>query len=219
MKNILIVGLGHFGYSLVDELNKNPVGIVVIEENQEKADLVKNMVEQVIVANAANKDLLVKFTKNIDCAIVCISKKIDSSVLITYYLKEIGIKKIIVKATTPDHGKILKSIGADEIIYPEEETAKRIARNLISPNILDVIKLSEEFDIIEFPAPDAFLMKTIKDLQLRNRYGIDILAVKNPLTSHTQIMPPPDYAFKPDDVMIFIGKSDSVNKLNKSSVL
>ncbi|HPB67690.1 MAG TPA: TrkA family potassium uptake protein [Candidatus Omnitrophota bacterium] len=215
MKNILIIGLGHFGCALVEELSKNFVEIIAIEEDQAKADLVKDKVEQVIVANAANRELLLKFSKNIDCAIVCISEKIDSSVLVTYHLKEIGIKKIIAKATTIAHGEILMSIGASEIIYPEEETAKRIARNLVSPDILDAIRLSDDFDIIESPVPEKFLMKSIRDLQLRNKYGIDILAVKNPLTGQTKIMPPSDYQFRPDDVLIFIGEAGSVNKLNK----
>ncbi|MBI4845117.1 MAG: TrkA family potassium uptake protein [Candidatus Omnitrophica bacterium] len=213
MQNVLIIGLGHFGHALVKELTKSSFGVIVIEENQEKADLVKDMVEQIIVANAANKELLLKFAKNIDCAIVCISEKVDSSVLVTYYLKELGIKKIIAKATTIAHGEILKSIGANEIIYPEEEAAKRISRNLIAPDILDAIKFSDEFDIIELPVPEKFFMRSIKSLQLRNKYSIDILAVKNPLTSQTKIMPPPEYVFKPDDVMIFIGTSDSTSKL------
>ena len=214
MQNILIVGLGHFGYSLVEELSKNDVNIIVIEENQEKAGLVKDMVDQVIVANATNKELLAKFSKNIDCAIVCLSQKIDSSVLITYYLKELEVKKIIVKATTKDHGQILRSIGADEIIYPEEEAARRIAKSLISPDILDAIKLSDEFDIIEFPVPDKFIKHNIKDLQLRNKYKIDILATKNPLTGEIKLMPSPNYEFQPDDIMIFIGGSDSIQALN-----
>ncbi|MFH2137859.1 MAG: TrkA family potassium uptake protein [Candidatus Omnitrophota bacterium] len=214
MQNILIIGLGHFGYSLVTELAKSREGIIVIEQGQERADQVKDIAEQVIVANAANKDLLRKFTKSVDCAIVCISEKIDSSVLITYYLKELGIKKIIAKATTIAHGEILKSIGADEIIYPEEEVAKRIARNLISPNILDVIKLSEEFDIIELPVPDKFFKKKIKDLNLRNEYNMDILAVKNPLVGQIKIMPSPEYEFSPDDIMIFIGAINSARRLS-----
>jgi trk system potassium uptake protein TrkA len=215
MQNIMIIGLGHFGFSLVKELSKNPIGIIAIEENQERADLIKDMVEQVVVANAANKDLLMKFANDIDCAIVCISDRIDSSVLITYQLKEIGVKKIIAKAKTTDHGEILKSIGADEVIYPEEEVAKRVARTLISPDILDAIKLSDEFDIIELPVPEEFVMQTIKDLQLRNKYNIDILAVKNPLTGQTKIMPPPDYKFNADDIMYFIGEIGSAKKLNK----
>lgn len=215
MQKILIIGLGHFGYSLVKELTKKPIELIIIEENQKRAELVKEMVGQIIVANAANKALLLKFAQDVDCAIVSISKKIDSSILITHYLKEIGIKKIIAKATSADHGEILLTIGADEIIYPEEEVAKRVARHLISPDIFDVIKLSDEFDIIELPVPEKFLMKTIKDLGLRNKYGIEILAIKNPLTSETKIMPSPDYKFNPDDIMIFIGETRSIDTLNK----
>ena len=215
MSNILVIGLGHFGYSLVNELSKSSLEIIVIESNQERADLIKDKIEQIIVANAANKELLGKFAKNIGCAIVCISEKIDISVLITYYLKELGIKKIIAKASTKEHGEILKSIGADEIIYPEEEVAKRVARNIIAPDILDVIKLSEAFDIIELPIPDEFPQKTLRELQLRNKYKIDVLAIKNPLTGHTVIMPPADYKFTPDDVMIFVGDIESINQLKK----
>jgi trk system potassium uptake protein TrkA len=215
MQSILIIGLGHFGFSLVNEVAKSAIDIIVIEENQERAELVKDIVDQVIVANASNKDLLQKYAKSVDCAVVCLSEKIDSSVLITYHLKEIGVPRIIAKATTKDHGDILTSIGADEIIYPEEETAKRIARNLVSPNILDAIKLSDDFDIVEIPVPERFFHKNIKELQLRNKYEIDILAIKNPLTGELKIMPHPDYAFQPDDVMIFIGSSAAVHKFNK----
>lgn len=215
MKNILILGLGYFGLSLVRELSQSQHDIIVIEEDQERAELVKDLAGQVIVANAASKDLLKKFAINIDCAIVCISEKVDSSVLITYHLKEIGVKKIIAKATTVDHGEILKSVGADEIIFPEDEVARRVARNLISPDILDVLQLSDEFDIIELPVPDKFLTKTIRELQIRNTYEIDLLAVKNPLTGQIKLMPPPDYRFNPDDVMIFIGGSGSAQKLSE----
>lgn len=215
MENILIIGLGHFGFSLVKELSAGAVGITVIEEYQDRAELVKDLAGQVIVANATNKALLGKFAQNIDCAIVCISEKIDSSVLITYHLKQIGIKKIIAKATSAAHGEILKSVGADEIIFPEEEVARRVARNIISPNLLDVIKLSDEFDIIELPVPEKFFKKSIRSLQLRNKYEIDILAIKNPLTNTIKIMPSPDYEFNPDDIMIFIGGSEATGRLHK----
>jgi len=212
MQTILIIGLGHFGYSLVSELAKSKTGLIVIEQDQERADLVKDLAEQVIVADATNKELLAKFAKNVDCAIVCLSQRIDSSVLITYQLKEIDVPKIIAKATTKDHGQILMSIGADEIIYPEEETARRVARSLISTDILDAIKLSDDFDIIEIPVPEKFIKHTIQELQLRNKYEIDILAIKNALTGEIKIMPPPNYSFNPDDVIIFIGTSESISK-------
>ncbi|MFH1458752.1 MAG: TrkA family potassium uptake protein [Candidatus Omnitrophota bacterium] len=214
MQHILIIGLGHFGYSLVSELLKHPVEITVIEEKQERAELVKDVVLQVIIANAANKELLLKFAKDADCVIICISEKVDSSVLITYYLKEIGVKKIIAKATTIDHGKILKSIGANEIICPDEEAAKRVAKGLVCPDILDVIKFSEDFDIIELPVPVKFYKKTIKELNLRSKYNIEILAVRNPLINKTKIMPDADYEFIPDDTIIFVGQTQSIKKLN-----
>lgn len=213
MKNILVIGLGHFGNSLVEELLQLDVEIIVVEEDQKKADLIKDRVDQVIVADATNKDVLEKFAKDVDCAIVCLSERIDSSVLITYHLKELNIKKIIAKATTKDHGRILKSIGADEVIFPEEETARRLAKNLFSKDILDIIKLSGDYDIIEMPVNDEFIKKSIMELDLRKKYNIDILVIRNALSGESNIMPSADYVFQADDSMIFIGTSQSVSKL------
>lgn len=215
MRSALIIGLGHFGTALVAELTKKKWELIVLEENPDRAELVKDVVDQIIVGNATNKELLEKFAKNVECAVVCLSEKIDSSVLIAHYLKEIGVKKIIAKATTKDHGNILKSLGADEIIFPEEETAKMLAMNLTSPDILDAIKLSDNFDIVEIPVPEKFIQKTIKGLQLRNKFEIEILAIKNPLSGKVNIMPSSEYEFQPDDVIIFIGTADSVDKLSK----
>lgn len=116
MKNALVIGLGHFGLALVEELAKRDCELIVLEENREKAELIKDLVHHIVISNATNKDLLQKYVPKVDCVIVCLGKKIDSSILITYYLKEIGAKKIYAKASSKVHGEILKAVGADEIL-------------------------------------------------------------------------------------------------------
>jgi len=175
---------------------------------------VRDIVHQVIVADATNKDILQEYAKDVDFAVVCLGERIDSSLLIAHFLKEIGVKKIIAKATSNDHGEMLKIIGADEIIFPESDAAKRLATSLVSPDILEFIKLSADFDIVEIAAPDRFVGQSIRDLQLRNKYGMEILAIKNALTGETQIMPPADFKLKPDDILIVIGEVDSLKKFS-----
>lgn len=215
MQQVLIIGLGHFGTSLVEEFVNKGCEVIVIETNKEKGEKVKDFVSQVIVADATNKDLLAQFAKDVDCVIVCLGDRIDTSVLITYYLKEVGVTRIIAKASSLEHGEILKVVGAHEVIYPERDTAKRLVTSLTTPNVLEFVKLAEGFEIVEIAAPEEFVRNSIRDLQLRSKYGIEILAVKNPLTSEVKVMPDPDYIFKADDVLIAIGDIQSIQKIGK----
>ena len=214
MYRALVIGLGSFGSALVKELmTKGETEVIVVESDHEKAQQFKDLVSQVIVGDATKREVLVEFGKDVDCAIVCLGERIDSSVLITYCLKEIGVKRIIAKATTEDHAKILSVVGADEVISPESDTAKRLAASLVSPGIVDFVKLSEDFNIIEIAVPDKFVKKTIKELQLRSEYGIQVLAIKNALMGESQVMPSPDYELKPDDVLIVLGGADALKKV------
>ncbi len=214
IRSALIIGLGQFGLTLVEELSKKGWELIVIDNDQEKAQQVKDLAHQIIITDAANKEILKKFATQVEMTIVCSGEKIDNSVLITYYLKEIGVKRILAKASSKEHGEILKAVGADEILFPERETAQRLALSLTSPDIMEIIKLSNNFDIVEASAPDSFIGKTIKELALRNKYQIDVLAIKNALTGNLIIMPPAEHKFNPDDIMVVIGGIESIEKLN-----
>ncbi len=213
MYQVLIIGLGSFGMALVNELVSKKSEIIVIENDQKKAQQVKDFVHKVVVADASDKDVLCQFAKDVDCVIVCMGEKMDSSILATHCLKEIGVKRIIAKAASSEHGQILKLIGAHEVVFPEQDTAKRLVTSLMSPDILDFLKLSENYDIVEIAIPDIFVNKTIRNLQLRSKYGIEIIAIRNPLSGNTQILPSPDYELRPDDVLVALGEVESLQKM------
>jgi trk system potassium uptake protein TrkA len=213
MFQVLIIGLGNFGQELVSEFVAKGTDVVVIETDKDKAQHIKDLVSKVIIADATNKDILQEYAKDIDCAIVCLGDKVDSSILITHFLKEMGVKKIIAKATSHDHGEILRVIGAHEVVFPERDMAKRVAASLIAPDILEFIKLSEDFNIVEIAAPDRFIKHTLRSLELRSKWGIDILAIRNPLTGKVQVMPPADYEVRPDDILIVLGEADAIRKI------
>lgn len=212
MHQVLVIGAGKFGAALAAQVVDRGGEIIIIEVNREKAEEIKDKVRQVIIADATDKNVLKKFAKDVDLAVVSLGKRVDSSVLVTHFLKELGVKRIVAKAVSDDHGRILKIVGANEVVFPEKDAAERLAASLISPDLMEFIRVSEEFDIVEIAVPDEFAKKTIRELDLRNQYGFEILAIKNALTGKVQVLPSAEYKFSPDDVLIILGDVSSIKK-------
>lgn len=212
MRQVLVIGAGGFGQALAADLVAKGADVAVIEIDREKAEDLREEVSQIVVGDATDKDVLKKFAQDVDVAVVCISKRVDASLLVTHFLKELGVKKIIAKALGADHERILKIVGADEVISPDRDEAKRLAASLISPNLMDFIRLSEEFNMVEVAVPDEFAHRSIRELDLRNRYGVEVLAVKNALTGKAQVLPPPEHKFEPDDILIVVGDVESLER-------
>ncbi len=211
----LVIGAGNFGRTVAVEMAAKKCEVVVIDNDAETLDDIKDNVGQVIVGDATDKDLLDKFAKGMDIVIVALGGKIDASVLITHHLKELGVKRILAKATSEDHGKILKIVGAHQVIFPEKDEAVRLVRSIVFPDVLDLIRVSEQLGVVEIAAPEEFMGKAIGELELRKKYGIQILAVQNPLSGQSEILPKPDYVFRPDDIMVVLGIPDDLMKFEK----
>lgn len=214
MAHALVIGAGNFGFTLATELAKRNRETVVIDTDPDKAQDIKHLVSRVIVADASDREVLEEFAKDADMAVVCLGEKVDSSILITHFLKEIGVKRIIAKATSVDHGKILKVIGANEVVFPERDEAIRLATSLVSTNVLDLFHISEEFNIVEIAVPKEFVGKTICELDLRKKYQLQILGVKNPLTGKVNLLPISDYLFQADDILIVVGDTSNLAKID-----
>lgn len=210
---VLIIGAGAFGATVAKELSYKKCETVVVDSDPARLESIRDDVGQVIVGNATDKDLLKKFAQNMDVAIVSLGEEIGASILIALNLKEIGIKKIIAKAIHPDHEKVLKIIGVHQVINPERDEAIRLAHNMANPNIIDLIPLKEEFNLVEVVVPEFFYKKTIRQLDVRGKYGLQVLVIKNPIHDQTWVSPDPDYEFQPDDVMIVIGDESSLMKV------
>lgn len=216
MRKILIVGAGHFGYTLATELAERGPEVVVIDNDPNRAEEIKSKVTQVVVADGTSKEVLARFGHDADVAVVAMGERIDASILATHFLKEIGVKRLISKATSVDHGRVLKLVGATQVVFPERDEAIRLATSLVTPNLLEFMQLSDDFNIVEVAVPNDFINKSIEQLDLRKEYGLQILAVQNPLDGKINVLPAPTYAFKPDDVMIVIGDKDALQKIQDS---
>ncbi|MCB9799127.1 MAG: TrkA family potassium uptake protein [Candidatus Omnitrophica bacterium] len=214
---VLVIGAGNFGATVAVQMAAKKCEVVVIDNDSEKLAEIKDHVGQVIVGDATDKSLIEKFSKEMDVVVVSLGEIIDASILITHHLKEAGVKRIIAKAASRDHGQILKIIGATQVVFPERDEAIRLVTNLISPHVLDVVKLSEDLNLVEVAVPESFVGKSMRNMDLRKKYGIQILAIKNPLDGSTQVLPSPDYIFQADDIIIVIGELEGLDRFSGSA--
>lgn len=226
-KQFGVIGLGTFGSNVAKELFKRSFPVLAIDCKEETVNRISPFVTQAIVADATD-DLALKNAGIADCDTVIISmgEDIETSILATLIAKDLGVKNVIVKCTSMWHSKIAIKIGADKVIYPELEMAKKLAESMASPNILEEIEFSKDYNLVEIIAPESFWGKTIKDSGIRYKYGINIIAIKrqvpfineegqNDFKEETNIVPGPDDEIKEQDILVVVGKDEQIAKFKK----
>ena len=214
MKRVAVVGLGIFGFNVAKTLFENGFDVVAIDKNKDVVQKIRDFSTKAVLADGTDKEVMESIgIHEEDVVIISFGEDLAASSLITLHLKEMGIKKIIVKVPNEDHKHVLEKVGATEVIIPEREMANKVARSLISPNVLDFIPLSEEYTICEMAPPSAFYGRTIKDLHLRTQYHIDVIAIKEVLSDRVRMVPHADYVVKDTDILVVIGKAADVEKI------
>jgi len=216
MKQFAIIGLGTFGYYLATNLYEKGHDILAMDKDPTLVQKIKDSVSQAVVADAADPRTVESlFIKEMDAAVVCIGTDISASILVTLNLKDIGIQKIYAKAITDSHGRILRKVGADEILFPERDLAVSLAEKLHNPSILDYLPFIEGYSIIELSPPKGFPGKELKALDLINRYGVQVLAVKKAVSGQFKMIPTGTYVLKDDEALILLGPNDALDSIRK----
>lgn len=211
-KRFCVIGLGSFGFHAANELFQQGHEVIAIDLDKEKVQHIQDSCTYAILADAANKEFLrAQGIGEMDAVIVSTGERSHLSTLITLFLKELKVPKILVKAINEDHGRILEKIGATEIIFPEKEMARKTARSLSHPNILEFIPLTEDYSISESAPPSQFLGKTLAELGLRNKFHVTVIAIKDVLTDEFIIAPPANHVIKDSDLLVLIGKTDDLD--------
>lgn len=208
MRRFAVIGAGTFGSAVAETLTESNNEVIVIDTEQEKIQALQGVATQAVQADATDSETLKALGVNeVDCAIVSLGDKIDLSILVTLHLKEMGVPEIVVKATTPEHGKILKLIGATEVVFPEKQMAQRVARRLSAPNIYDQIQLAEDLSVLEVIAPPKLIGKSLKDLRLRDQYHVNLIAIREPNGKGEMrtVIPRGDFLIRPDHVLVVVG--------------
>jgi len=216
MKKFAVIGLGKFGFHVAKELFEAGNEVVAVDQDKNRIQEIDPYCTEAIVMDATDKERLHALgLENMDSVIISAGTKISNSILICLHLQEMGIKKILAKALDDDHAKILKKVGATEIIRPEMAMAVRVARSLSTPNILDFIPLAEDYNLMQVDPPRAFIGKTLKELNLRAKYNVYVIAVKELVPENFVLVPPAGFLIKDSDVLMILGKEQDLSKIKE----
>ena len=211
-RSYLVIGLGRFGASLAKTLFDLGHEVLVIDKDEETIDHFSKHATHAVIGDATDEDVLKSLgVRNFDIAVVALGGDLQASIMITVLLKEMGVKYILAKAQSELHAKILVKVGADRAILPESEMGIRVAHSLAKTNILDFIELSADYSIIELSVPQRWIGKILKDLDVRVKYGVNILAIRG--EKDFNISPVADDVMRINDVLVIIGENKDLNKI------
>lgn len=216
MKQFVVIGIGRFGSAVAETLCKLGHEVLVIDRDDEAVQKISEKVTHAVTADATDENVLKSLgVRNFDVAVIAIGSDIQSSILTTLMLKDMGVEYIVAKAQNELHAKVLLKIGADRIVFPERDMGERVAHNLISSNILEYIELSSEHSIIEYAVPKSWEGKDLRDINMRAKFGVTVVALRNINDEHINISPKADSKIREGDIMIVIGDNDDLKKLEK----
>ncbi|MEW6669426.1 MAG: TrkA family potassium uptake protein [Thermodesulfobacteriota bacterium] len=214
MKKFAVIGLGNFGFHAAKALFDDGNEVIAIDTDKNRVHAIDAFCTEAIVMDATDKEAMRALgLESMDGVIVSTGTKISTSILICLHLQEMGVKNILAKALDEDHAKILKRVGATEIIHPERDMAIRVSRGLSRPNVLDFVPLAEDYDLVQVGPPREFVGKNLKELNLRAKYNVHIIAIKELIPDNFLLVPPASFVIKDSDVLIMLGKSADIKKI------
>lgn len=213
MKKFAVIGLSSFGINVAKTLAKRDAEIIAIDKDENKVNEVKDIVSQAITMDATIKENLISVgITNVDYAVVSAGPTLEPSILIVHLLKELGVERIIAKALSEDHEKILNLVGATEVSFPERDVAVKIGNRLTLNNLLDYLPLESGFIIQEIAPPDAFIGKSLAEIHLRKKYNVTVIGIKSIIPESTTLNPGGDFVVKESDILIVFGSADDIDK-------
>ncbi|MBE6948108.1 MAG: TrkA family potassium uptake protein [Ruminococcaceae bacterium] len=214
MKSYVVVGLGRFGIETARQLAGLGCEVLVIDLKSELIQEISGEVTHAVVGDCRDKGVLRALgVGDFECAIIAIGDDLATSILATMNMKELGVPYLVCKAHDETHRRVLEKLGADRVVIPEKENAARLAKSLSSPNLLDYIELSEEYSIVEIPAPNSWIGKSLKELNVRAKLGLNILAVRR--GGKMDVSPVADFQIQNEDILVMLGDHKALEAVQK----
>ena len=214
LKTFVVIGLGRFGTAVATELSSLGHEVLALDDSEENVEKVADKVTHVVTGDARDPAVLRALgVRNYDCAIVAVGVDIGTSALVTLNLKELGVRRVICKAQSHVHRKVLEKIGADRVVFPEHEMGVKLAQGLSSSNVLNFIELSDDFGIVETAIPREWQGKTLLELDVRAKYKVNIIAVRKKGVEAFNVTPGPDTKMEAGDTVVAVGRTEDVNRL------
>lgn len=226
MQKVAVIGLGRFGMALARGLAAGGAQVMAIDNSRSLVDEIKDDVDLAVRLNATDEDALrAQEIDKVDVCVVAIGENFEAALLTLVIAKKLGAPRVIVRAQSPFHAEIFRKVGADEVIQPEQQAGEHLARRLASPHVEDYIRLAEGYTLIEFNAPQEFHGKSPRALDLRRKYGVNLIAVKRRVRTEgegeaaeekeTVRVPRPDDVIEPGEVLVVVGPDEELAKLPK----
>ena len=227
MRQFAVIGLGKFGFAVAKTLAEKGCEVLAIDSDEEKIREASTFVTEAIQLDATEEKSLKEVgIEDIDVAIVSVGENLEASILITLLLKEIGVKEVIAKALNPHHAKVLQKIGVDRVIFPEREMGIRVAESLVMPDVLEQIRLSPNYEILEFTVPPNFTGKTLKECAIRTRYKVNVIAIRKKVpyvnekgesdfNEEINLAPDGDDEISIGDILVVVGEIKNIDALRK----
>jgi trk system potassium uptake protein TrkA len=211
-KTFGVIGLGRFGYYVARTLAQGGAEVIACDVDEEKVREISEYVSLAYVLDATDaKALKESGIANVDTAVVSIGENIEASILIVVQLKELGVKEIVAKAVNPLHGKVLEKLGVDRVVYPEKEMAIRVAHSLLVGEFIEEIPIGEKYSLFELKAFDFMLGKTLRELDIRKRFGVSVLAIKR--GENLIVNPMGDEKVLPGDILLVLGTTEQLSSM------
>ncbi len=215
-KQFAVIGLGNFGFYLAAGLFQKGHEVLGIDINPRQVQEIRDQVSRAVIADATDLQALKELElEKMDAVVVSIGSVLNSSILATLNLKDMGVKRVVAKAVSDAHGRILQKIGADDIYFPEKDIAQTAAQRLDNPNVLDYLPFMEGYSIVELAPPREFIGKTLIELDLINKFGIQVVAVKEPVPDNVVMIPTGRYLIKDSDVLVLLGPDKALAGLKE----
>jgi len=217
MRQYAVIGLGKFGQSVALTLLEEGEEVIGVDSSEEVVKQLADKLTNAVAVDASNEKAITKLgIQNVDVAIVSVGSDFEASILITLLLKELGIKEIVVKANLEGQVKVLKKVGATRVIQPERDMGIRLAKSLASRRIIDYIELSSDYSLLEMFPPEEFIGKSLGELNIRARHGLNVIAVKHE-GGEVDISPQAEHLIKKGDLLVVIGQNADIDKVKKKA--
>lgn len=217
MKSFVVIGIGRFGSNLAKTLYSLGNDVLAIDPNEDRINHIQDFVTHAVVGDPKDESVLkAAGVRNFDCAVVALSDDYQSNILVTLMLKEMGLPYVLSKAGSDLQARVLLKVGADKIIFPEKDMGTKVAQGLSTANILDFIDISDDYSIVEIKVPEKWISKSLRQLNVRALYGVNVIAIKSDKKCcDIDISPNPEYPFEKDDIIVVIGSHESIKKITK----
>ncbi|MGM0688697.1 MAG: potassium channel family protein [Bacillota bacterium] len=214
-QSFLVIGAGRFGTSVAKTLYNMGQDVMIVDNDEVKIQLISDEVTNAAQADASSEACLKALeVKDFNAVVLAIGDDVQSSIMAAILLIELGAKVIVAKARTTLHGKVLEKVGVNQVVFPEREMGHKLARSLIAPSIIDMIELSDDYSVVEVIAPDHMVGKSLKELDLRARHGISVIALRRNHGDKTKISPVAEDTIEAEDIIVAIAQNKHLKKVD-----